>query len=1350
MADQLDIVVKEQGATDAATKIRSIASSALEAGRNVSELQRVLKNLKMGDGVVGSMQKTLKTAQDIVNAQSKITTSSTKLQGAQLKLEGQTARTALAQAKLATETAKTQTAMAATEAGLQRAIAAQNNAALSAAKLATEYGKVGIQSAQLSAAQSRAAQEVSKLAEANARAATAAQRLATEQQRTATAIQQTNAAMAMAAAAQSNAATASQRLSTEQQRTADAANRVAISQQGIAAATSRAAAAQTAAQTAASRLATEQQRTAVQTANAAAAADRAALSALRLAEAQRSAGTAATGAANGMGSFVRQALALAGAGMGAGEILKAADAYTTLQNKLQNVATSSTQVNELTERLFALANGTRTSIDATATSFARFDRALKYMGKSQEDTLRMTETVNKGLIVSGATAQEASAALLQLSQAFNAGKLQGDEFRSISENMPMVLDAVAQALGKPINQVKALSTQGKITAQVMYDAFKIMETRVDGIFDRMAPTMGQALVVVRNNWTKFIGELDKSLGVSRAIANTLISMSENMRGLAVAAVTLGAGLAVAFGPQILAAIGAVRGALLSTMVALAANPIGFAVVAITAAAAAVAVYGDEIYVTANKMSTLKDVFRTAWAFIGDGAKVAADTATKYWGQFTEWFSKENEGLGGAAAASFAKIAGYAKDWGNTLIGIYVGMFKALGLLWDKFPDFAKYALVKVVNFFSTAISQILNLWLDGLGLLAKGLAEFAPGVAASLNGVLDKLRIELPQIELGDKPQAAADELKNIFKKSLSEDYLGDAASAFGSRMAQISLQRRRAAGVRGKEGSSLRPAGEDTSGGAAADGKSAEKRAAALAKVNTQLDNELARMMQLQPAREAQAKFDAIEEKMIGKKITLTNEEIISIKNKIAAIASQLEVQKAYDAIYERSVAPMRNYNNELKAAKLLLDQGAISQTDYNKSVTMTAETYLNAVDPMRQYNKELAQQTQLLAMNPKDRDVASKVMERQNALLAQGIVMTQGETAALAENIAAQNERIAMSSAMDSIYNSTVGQMDTLIRQQDALTLSLQNGTISGEYFNNQMAQTNIAMADLQNTLGNGDVFSVFTAGVGQALQGFQTLAKSASDIIGNVMTTAVDGISNSIGAAIAKGDDLKASLAAVAQTIVTQMISALVKMGIQYLLNATMATATAATQTAASVAMAATVATAWAPAAAAVSLASFGANSPPAVAGIAAANTASISFASMAKGFQTGGYTGDAPVNKVAGVVHGQEYVVNAAAVRRIGVDNLEAMSQGYNNIGMSAMTGAGLSGSASAVKVTLQIINNAGVEVTASQTEDEEGNINMVAVIEKVSGSIAQKIRNRQGEVFEATKDAFNLQASMGPV
>ena len=286
---------------------------------------------------------------------------------------------------------------------------------------------------------------------------------------------------------------------------------------------------------AAQRLATEQARTATQTANAAAASDRAALAALRLQQAQDRVAQSSQRAASSIMSFVRGAAALVGVGLSAQAILQSADAYTVLQNKLQNVSDSERQVTELTNELFNVANKTRTPVQETAQAFTRFDMALKNLGGSQEESLRLTETVNKMLTVSGATATEAGSALLQLSQAFNKGKLDGDEFRSVMELMPNAADAIAKKLGVTRGELLKLAPQGKITAQVMREAFADIANEVDNKFGKTTKTLSQAMTVLKNNATQTFGEINKQLGITSGISKVIIFLAENMKALAVAA-----------------------------------------------------------------------------------------------------------------------------------------------------------------------------------------------------------------------------------------------------------------------------------------------------------------------------------------------------------------------------------------------------------------------------------------------------------------------------------------------------------------------------------------------------------------------------------------------------------------------------------------------------------------------------------------------------------------------------------------------------------------------------------------------------------------------------------------------
>lgn len=370
-----------------------------------------------------------------------------------------------------------------------------------------------------------------------AKAALASQRLSTEQART---------------------AVTAQRLATEQQRTAAAAQRVATEQGKTATATARTSIESARAAVQVQRLGTEQARTATATAQAAAAQDRAALAALRLQQAQERGAATARRYGDAMGRL-RTLLAFAGVTLTAGSVVGMADAYTTLQNKLQPVTSSQAQVNELTGEMFELANRTRSEVGATTQAFVRFDRAMKGLGRSQDDTIRLTETINKALIVSGSTTQEAQSALLQLSQAFNSGRLSGDEFRAVSENMPIVLDALSKSMGAPIGALKELGSEGKITSGELIKALDLIEAEVDANFAKTVPTIAQAFVVLRNSASQFFGELNNSIGITNGIATAIMWIADNIQRLAIYAATAAAVFAGAYVYGLIAAATATGG-----------------------------------------------------------------------------------------------------------------------------------------------------------------------------------------------------------------------------------------------------------------------------------------------------------------------------------------------------------------------------------------------------------------------------------------------------------------------------------------------------------------------------------------------------------------------------------------------------------------------------------------------------------------------------------------------------------------------------------------------------------------------------------------------------------------------
>lgn len=208
--------------------------------------------------------------------------------------------------------------------------------------------------------------------------------------------------------------------------------------------------------------------------------------------------------------------------------------WVTVNNKLANSVRASEQLADVTQRVFDISQNTRSSLEATATLYGRLERSTRSAGTSTADLITLTSTINKGLAVSGATTEEASSTMTQLSQALASGVLRGEEFNSISENGSRLAVALADSLGVTIGQLRGMAAQGKLTTEVVVNGLLKQSDAIAKEFGNTALTMGQAFTVATNNITKFVGE-SSSVSTSIKIFNDgVISLSENLGPVAAA------------------------------------------------------------------------------------------------------------------------------------------------------------------------------------------------------------------------------------------------------------------------------------------------------------------------------------------------------------------------------------------------------------------------------------------------------------------------------------------------------------------------------------------------------------------------------------------------------------------------------------------------------------------------------------------------------------------------------------------------------------------------------------------------------------------------------------------------
>lgn len=228
-----------------------------------------------------------------------------------------------------------------------------------------------------------------------------------------------------------------------------------------------------------------------------------------------------------MQSLSKVAAALTGY-LSASMVASYSEAWTELNNKLSNSVRASESLIDVTQRVFDISQATRSSLDATATLYARLERGTREYNTSAEDLAKLTSIINQGFIVSGATAQEAENAIIQLSQGIASGVLRGEEFNSVAEQGSRLMVALADSMGVGIGQLRKMAAEGKLTTDVVVKGLLSQGDAIGKEFAKTTRTMSQAFQEAGNNLTKFLGENTTIKSTISAFSDAVITVSKNL------------------------------------------------------------------------------------------------------------------------------------------------------------------------------------------------------------------------------------------------------------------------------------------------------------------------------------------------------------------------------------------------------------------------------------------------------------------------------------------------------------------------------------------------------------------------------------------------------------------------------------------------------------------------------------------------------------------------------------------------------------------------------------------------------------------------------------------------------
>ena len=347
------------------------------------------------------------------------------------------------------------------------------------------------------------------------------------------------------------------------------------------------------------------------------------------------------------------------AAFSAQQVIQYADSYTSLQNRLKAAGLEGQALKRVEDSLYETANRNGLQVQATAELYQRASLSRQRLGASEADLLKLVSGTAAALKVQGTSAEAASGPLLQLGQALSGNKVQAEEYNSLIDGLPVVLQAAANGSARFGGDVAKLTEQvkdGKVTSQEFFQALLNGFPQIEQQAAGAATTVAGALQTLDNELGKFIGQADTGVSASQRLAAGIQGLANNLDVVtqvigAVAAImgvrfvlamTAGSGAMVANGVAAVrlagfqtamtaSMMGTTRAALVSTTAmrgftaAIAANPIGAALLAVTALSGAIVLLGNKLQITGQATREVKQA-NDALAAATDAYAEAANAA----------------------------------------------------------------------------------------------------------------------------------------------------------------------------------------------------------------------------------------------------------------------------------------------------------------------------------------------------------------------------------------------------------------------------------------------------------------------------------------------------------------------------------------------------------------------------------------------------------------------------------------------------------------------------------------------------------------------------------------------------
>lgn len=208
-----------------------------------------------------------------------------------------------------------------------------------------------------------------------------------------------------------------------------------------------------------------------------------------------------TNNANELVSTIKSAVAAYATMETVKSVLNASDELMQTKSRLDLMNDDVQSTDELLNMVYASAQDARGSLNDMADVVARFGNNAKDAFSSSAEVVAFANLIQKQMTNAGATTQEASNAMLQLSQALGSGVLRGDELNSIYEQAPNLIQNIADYLNVPRDHIREMAEEGELTANIVKNAIFAATDEINANFESMPMTWGQVWTSMQNTAT---------------------------------------------------------------------------------------------------------------------------------------------------------------------------------------------------------------------------------------------------------------------------------------------------------------------------------------------------------------------------------------------------------------------------------------------------------------------------------------------------------------------------------------------------------------------------------------------------------------------------------------------------------------------------------------------------------------------------------------------------------------------------------------------------------------------------------------------------------------------------------